>query len=171
MYVLVRVGQRLRLDRYEQSSHAYFASRNSQHEQMKGATGAALFEACSSTRIPDDSPPPPLLWLLLCSSGKQQVHTFLDAGDLGRLSQTSKHMLSLCFDEVSLTVMYIGDTCTCPLALCVYCLSVCPSWSVCQKLVRLRGELHNQSLEAEKNNNPIMYPQKRKTNPCLGDNP
>lgn len=78
---------------------------------MKGATGAALFEACSSTRIPDDFPPrppippPPLLWLLLCSSGKQQVHTFLDAGDLGRLSQTSKHMLSLCFDEVSLTVM------------------------------------------------------------------
>lgn len=38
------------------------------------------------------------------SSGKSKVHTFLDAGDLGRLSQTSKHMLSLCYDEVSVMV-------------------------------------------------------------------
>lgn len=32
---------------------------------------------------------------------------FLDAGDLGRLSQTSKHMLSLCFDEVGLMVGWL----------------------------------------------------------------
>ncbi|CBJ25451.1 ubiquitin-conjugating enzyme E2W [Ectocarpus siliculosus] len=42
----------------------------------------------------------------LSSETVLQVHTFLDAGDLGRLSQTSKHMLSLCFDEATWAKLY-----------------------------------------------------------------
>ncbi|CAN0490745.1 unnamed protein product, partial [Ectocarpus sp. 12 AP-2014] len=42
----------------------------------------------------------------LSSETVLQVHTFLDVGDLGRLSQTSKHMLSLCFDEATWAKLY-----------------------------------------------------------------
>lgn len=45
--------------------------------------------------------PPAPETLSIAPTQQWKVHTFLDAGDLGRLSQTSKHMLSLCFDEVS----------------------------------------------------------------------
>ncbi|CAM9432751.1 unnamed protein product [Scytosiphon promiscuus] len=42
----------------------------------------------------------------LSSETVLQVHTFLDAGDLGRLSQTGKQMLSLCFDEATWAKLY-----------------------------------------------------------------
>lgn len=61
-------------------------------------------------------PHPPRYSARTVHSG-EQVHTFLDAGDLGRLSQTGKHMLSLCFDEVGGCIWAGIDTCCAILCL------------------------------------------------------
>lgn len=74
--------------------------------------------------IPDDPPDCPAVICALLERPK--VHTFLDAGDLGRLSQTSKHMLSLCFDEVGLTSMVDARASVHSLGLFIY-LFVCVS--------------------------------------------